>query len=364
MSEERAMRVLVVDDSAIYRRILGRVLEAEEGVEFVGVAPDGVEAVEQVARLRPDLVLLDLVMPRRDGLTTLEILGREHPDTAVLMVSAVSDAAKTIRALHLGAIDFVPKPEGGDAESLRRHLQRGIEAVRQRRRDRSRGAAVPPAQAPTALPAPVVRPAPERRFTGSDLVVVGVSTGGPSALESLLPPLPADLASPVLLVQHMPRGFTASLADCLDRRSPLAVSEARDGDAVLPGRVLIAPGGMHMVLAPREGGDAAPRVRVLEGAPRNQCRPSVDVLFESVAEHFGGPVLALVLTGMGSDGCEGVRALKRRGHTHCLAQDEATSVVYGMPRVVAEAGLADEVLPLEALSGRTLELAGAGRLAS
>jgi len=358
MSEERAMRVLVVDDSAIYRRILGRVLEAEEAVELVGVAADGVGAVEQVARLRPDLVLLDLVMPRRDGLATLEIPGREHPDTAVLMVSAVSDAAKTIRAPHLGAIDFVPKPEGGDAESLRRHLQRGIEAVRQRRRDRSRGAAMPPAQAPAARPAPVPRGA------GSDLVVVGVSTGGPSALESLLPCLPADLASPVLLVQHMPRGFTASLADCLDRRSPLAVSEARDGDAVLPGRVLIAPGGMHMVMAPPEGGGAPPRVRLLEDAPRNQCRPSVDVLFESVARHFGGSVLALVLTGMGSDGCEGVRALKRRGSTRCLAQDESTSVVYGMPRVVAEAGLADEVLPLEALSRRTVELAGAGRLAS
>jgi two-component system chemotaxis response regulator CheB len=356
-----SLQVLIVDDSAIYRRILTKVLAAIPDVSVAGTATNGREAIAFLKDTPVDLVLLDLEMPELNGLETLEILTREYRDTAVLMVSGVGDARKTMRALSLGAIDFVPKPEGGDTDALRQYLERGVRVVHSRRLARAHRRATTAVRAPSAaeLAAPRIHQVAARAAQQSDargLILIGVSTGGPVALERLVPALPGDLALPVLIVQHMPRGFAESLAESLARKSQLVVSEAKDGDSATPGRVLIAPGGRHMEVTAPSNLASAPRIRIHDGPLRNECRPAVDVLFESVASWCSSRVLAVVLTGMGTDGCDGVRALRARGAS-CVVQDEDSSVVYGMPRAVVEAGLSDAALPLSDIPKRIIAFA-------
>jgi two-component system chemotaxis response regulator CheB len=277
-----------------------------------------------------------------------------------------------MRCLEQGALDFLRKPEAADPEASRnelkdklrpllRHVQTRIN-LHQGSAARGGPAAPPVRAAPAHAAAPAVVPARPARLAPVpgriDIVAIGVSTGGPNALAELIPHLPADLPVPVLLVQHMPPLFTASLAEHLDQRSPLSVREARDGEPVLPGCVYIAPGGKHMVvrrLPDREGGVANPIIGLNENPPENSCRPSVDVLFRSLAAQYEGNMLAVVMTGMGNDGCEGVRAMKRRGCL-CLTQSEASCIVYGMPLSVDEAGLSDEQVPLDRLAGRITHL--------
>jgi two-component system chemotaxis response regulator CheB len=371
-----SLRVLIVDDTLVYRRILSEVVESLPDAVLVGTAPHGRLALSRLEQTPADLVLLDVAMPEMDGLETLRAIRRAFPGTSVIMVSGtnLSSAEITLQCLEQGALDFVHKPEGASAADSREALLAMLRPLFRHVRTRVnlfRGSGMPvstpadlepagpadPASAPSPAPAPAppsrparLPPPPER----IDIVAIGVSTGGPNALGELIPRLPADFPVPVLLVQHMPPVFTASLAEHLDQRSRLRVREARDGEPILPGTVLIAPGGRHMVVRRSPdpaGGPACAIVGINDQPPVNSCRPSVDVLFRSLASQYDGNMLAVVMTGMGSDGCEGVRAMKRRGCL-CLTQTEASCVVYGMPLAVDEARLSDERVPLERLAAR------------
>lgn len=372
---QNALRVMVVDDTVTYRRILAEVLQDLGEVEVVATAPQGRIALARLEQGPIDLVLLDLEMPEMDGLQVLELIRSRFPDTFVIMISGQNARAAeaTITALERGALDFIRKPEGLDPEGSRTELKEALRPllrmIRTRQSLRGNGApgqAPPPRTiAPAPLPAPPpmavpIRPVPSP--LGCEVVGIGVSTGGPNALGELIPLLPKDFPVPILLVQHMPPGFTASLAEHLDKRSAVRVKEASEGETILPGTVYIAPGGKHMVVRRRPGQEGAPDARIVgltEAPPENSCRPSVDVLFRSMAAQYDGNLLAVVMTGMGNDGCEGVRAMKRRG-CHCLTQTADTCVVYGMPMAVDGAGLSDERIPLSLMANRLIRLACRG----
>lgn len=339
------VRCLVVDDSALMRQFIRRSL-AERGIQVVGVARNGEEAVSGVLHLLPDVVTLDVNMPVLDGLAALRQIMASRP-TPVVMVSQLTarEAPASIEALASGAVDVVAKPEAStrDPSALARfadELARKVRiAARARPRPVSSGPqafAPPKPQKPFKSPAasadPRVRP---------PLVVIGSSTGGPAALCELFASLdPVLLPSPVIVVQHMPAGFTRSLAERLDSLSPLHVREAENGAALRPGEVLVAPGGFHLLV--RSGGLS---VSLDDSPPRQHVRPSVDVTLESAARHYPGPVVAVILTGMGSDGALGARLVRARGG-RVIVQDESTSAIYGMPRAVVEQGDADLVCPL------------------
>jgi two-component system chemotaxis response regulator CheB len=339
------LKVLVVDDSAIYRSLVRGCLREIDGVECVGAAHDGRDAIEKTRQLQPDVVLLDVEMPVMSGVEALPELFELNKDLGVIMVSCLTTvgADVTMEALQLGALDFVTKPQVKAGEdgfaALRDPLARVIAAFRESRKHRDATRA--PAPRAKGSKVPVV-----------DAVAIGVSTGGPSALSELIPSLPGDLRVPVLVVQHMPARFTASLAESLDRKSKLRVAEAQDGQVLRAAEVLIAPGGEHMAIG---GGDAEPHVLLRSDDPVNSFRPSVDVLFQSLCTAFEGRVLCVVMTGMGNDGLQGVRAIRERGG-YCLAQDQASCAVYGMPRAVVEGGQADEVIDLEDLARRIVEI--------
>lgn len=375
---EHELRVLVVDDTIIYRRILSTIIEELPGTTLSGTAPNGKIALAKLESTPADLVLLDVEMPVLDGLKTLEVIRERFPDVGVIMISGANSNAAgiTIRALERGAIDFIPKPEGADPAESQRQLAQQIKRIvqlfqtrrvlRSSRKSVAERGATPVVERTRALPAapvrePVANSAPERaagkRPSRIDLVVIGVSTGGPNALKEVVPRLTTELNVPVLIVQHMPPLFTASLAESLDRKSSLTVREGREGDVVRANTVLIAPGGKHMVIR-RDSAEAEGHGYVIalnDNPPEQNCRPSVNVLFRSAATHFGGKILAIVMTGMGEDGCEGVRAMKRQGCI-CITQEESTCVVYGMPRAVDEAGLSDARVPLDQLADRIMHI--------
>ena len=342
MPAERLIRMLVVDDSALYRLAIRNALEAIPGVEIVGVAKDGTEALEKIEALAPDLLTLDVEMPGLDGIGVLREVNRRELGVKSIMVSShtARGARTTTDALLEGAFDFIRKPTGLDGAAnrglLEVELAEKIEAFRLAadaegsvRRSRI---AVPKQGASTTqgigLPCRAV--------------VIGVSTGGPAALRRVLPALPAGLPVPVLVVQHMPPQYTAALAGRLDGLSELSVSEASDGCDLRAGKVLLAAGGRHMRLA-RTGGRVV--TRSSHDPPEHGCRPAVDYLLRSVVEVFGGEVLAVILTGMGCDGLAGCRLVREHGGS-VFAQHPTGCVVYGMPKVVIESGIADRVLPL------------------
>jgi two-component system chemotaxis response regulator CheB len=333
-------RVLVVDDSAFMRHCISRALSAQPDLEVVGTATDGIEALELVRRLRPDVVTLDVEMPRLDGLRTLEILMRDTP-LPVVMLSSLTEAGApaTIRALELGAVDFVTKP-APPAVGVRQVEPQLVAAVRAAAQARV------PGRVPTLTPAgreqAGVR-AGRAHARANQAVAIGCSTGGPRALLEVIPRLPPDLPATVLVVQHMPAGFTHSLAERLDHVSTLPVKEAQHGDLAIPGLVLLAPGGRHMEL------DPAGRVRLTDGPPVHGVRPSVDVLLSSLPPLFGERCVAVILTGMGCDGAAGAARVRAAGGW-VLVEDPATATVYGMPRAVAERGLAHRQAPLPAIA--------------
>jgi two-component system, chemotaxis family, protein-glutamate methylesterase/glutaminase len=333
------IRVLVVDDSAFVRQALARILSSDAEIEVVGTAADGVEAIEKAAALRPDVITLDILMPRMDGLEALERIMATQP-VPVLLVSTLTreGADVTLRGLELGALDFIDKSSVDRMEllSLSADLCARIKALagmRVRRR------------AVEAAPAPPLA-APAGRRGAADVVVIGTSTGGPPALTVIVPRLPASLRSTILVVQHMPAGFTKPLAERLAARSALPVREAVDGEPVAPGQVLIAPAGMHMKLAKRGG---RPRVS-LDEEPRTALhRPSADVLMASVARHYGPRAMGVILTGMGADGVAGLTAIRAAGG-RTLAESEESCVVYGMPKAAIEAGVVDREVSLEEIA--------------
>ncbi len=357
----RQVRVLVVDDSAFMRRILSELLAGDPDITVVGTARDGQDGVEKALALRPDVITLDIEMPRLDGYGALREIMAQCP-TPVMMVSSHTRAGAeaTIRALALGAVDFLAKPSGSislDMAVTRDELVTKVKAaagatVRYRRVL----AELPPLkreQKRVAATLPIGVPRAPRR-----LVVIGCSTGGPGALHQIIPRLPADLGASLLVVQHMPPGFTRSLAQRLDEISAIRVKEAEEGDLIEAGHVLLAPGGQHMVLAGED------RVRLSSDPPMHGVRPAVDVTLDTAVPLYGPRMMGVILTGMGFDGARGMAALKKSGG-QCVAEHASTCVVYGMPRAVVEMGLADQVLPIqeipaaivrfarEELSGRT-----------
>lgn len=342
-------RVLIVDDSAVMRSLLRSVVAADPSLEVAGTAANGVDALEAVAALKPDLMLLDVEMPVMDGLETLRRLQAQGSQVPVIMCSAVTQrgAKVTIEALAGGAADYVTKPaqQAGREQAavkLTAELLPKINALARRRRGERRAVAPPP------------RATPASREEAPGIVAIGVSTGGPAALDRVLPGLPAHFPLPILVVQHMPELFTQTLADRLDRTCSIRVREAVEGAPVRAGEVVIARGDWHLEVQGIAGG--AVRQHLTRNPPENHCRPSVDVLFRSCGAVYGAGVLAVVLTGMGSDGLAGCRALREAGAT-VLAQDEASSTVWGMPGAVAQAGLANRIVPLDQMAAELVRTA-------
>jgi len=351
-----SLRVLVVDDTVIFRRIISDALSGLPGIEVVGTASNGKLAMGRLAALQPDLVTLDIEMPEMNGLEVLEAMRAAGNNAGVIVVSSmtVRGGEMTVRALELGAFDFLTKAEGGNREAnladLRARLRPMLQAFERRREIRAILCGEAARQAPEAplpmveRPEQAVRRAVQR--TGAPMVLIGVSTGGPAALAKLVPALPGDLGAPVFIVQHMPAMFTGPLAECLDKKSALRVKQARDGEVAEPNCAYLAPGGRHMKLAAGPKGEIF--LRVTDDPPENGCRPAVDYLFRSAALQFPGRSVAVILTGMGRDGTDGLRMLKRTGCCS-IAQDEASCVVFGMPKEAIQTGLVDTVAPLETI---------------
>ncbi|HHJ16473.1 MAG TPA: chemotaxis response regulator protein-glutamate methylesterase [Gammaproteobacteria bacterium] len=352
-------RVLVVDDSGFFRRRIIEILEADARIKVVGTAADGKQAIAQVAALKPDVVTMDIEMPVMDGITAVRHIMSSTPVPVLMFSSLTHDGAQaTLDALDAGAVDFLPKcfeDIASDKEQAKLLLRRRIMGVVRQRPVRK---AAPRAAAPSARVAPgmaAAAPTPVPRRGQVQAVAIASSTGGPVALAQVLTKLPAGYRHPVLVVQHMPASFTPAFAKRLDQQCAVTVKEAQDGDVVKAGEVLIAPGGRQMTFR-QSGGEV--QVVISDGDPALHYKPCADICFDSIASVYGGKVLALVLTGMGADGREGARSLKQRGAT-VWSQDEDSSVIYGMPMAVAEAGLSDQVLSLRDI-GPALARAGGG----
>jgi two-component system chemotaxis response regulator CheB len=365
--------VLIVDDSVVVRRLVADALGADPAIHVAGTAANGQIALTKIEQLSPDLVTLDIEMPVMDGLATLREIRKRHPRLPVIMFSTLTafGASATLDALSAGASDYVTKPANVGSvresiEAVRSQLVPRIHAlVAPARRTTPPAAAVPasPAVIPSAVARPPVAPPAAAPHAGPpaariDVLAVGCSTGGPAALAEVLAALPANLPVPVVVVQHMPPVFTTLLADRLNRTTAVTVVEAADGTLLRPGTVYIAPGDRHLEVAKDTAG--RPVTRLTQAPPENYCRPAVDVLFRSVAAHYGAAAFGVVMTGMGSDGKIGAAALRAAG-SRILAQDEASSVVWGMPGAVVSAGLADSVLPLNQIGHRMAARAADGR---
>ncbi|HEX9078006.1 MAG TPA: chemotaxis response regulator protein-glutamate methylesterase [Desulfuromonadaceae bacterium] len=346
----RKVRVVVVDDSAFSRRTITKMLEGIQDIEVVGYATNGEDGIQKVIALKPDLVTLDLEMPKMDGFTLLRILTTRF-SMPVIVISALSGADKVFRALELGALDFVAKPSSSASKDLllikddlhRKVLQVvGLKPAHIRRHlQPSRVRAEVPGEASAGV---------DTSRHPIDIVAIGSSTGGPPALQSIFSAFERPYPFAVVVSQHMPPGFTRAFADRLDRASRFEVREAEDGDAVLPGRALIAPGGKNLVFEIHGGQVTA---RVVPPSATDRYVPSVDVMLESCASIYRSRMIAVILTGMGNDGSKGIRAVKEQGG-HVIAESEETAVVYGMPREAVATGVVDRAVPLQRIAREIL----------
>ena len=344
----RRIRVLVVDDSALVRKAIGDALARDPELEVVGTAPDPYVAREKIARLDPDVITLDLEMPRMDGLTFLRILMKHHP-LPVVVVSSLAQAGSqaALDAVEAGAVDVLAKPDGtmsigALADKLAWHVKAAAAAG-----GHLRGAAPPPAPA-AAVPG---TPAPLRVPLERQLIVIGASTGGVGALRQLIPALPPGLP-PIAIVQHISPSFSRAVAERLAEISEVAVREAGDDEPLLPGECVIAPGDVHLAVEHRGGF----RTRLVKSPPLHHCRPAVDVLFRSAAEAAGSSAVAALLTGMGSDGALGMQAIRAAGGA-TFAEHESSCVVYGMPKAAIDLGVVDRVVPLPQMAAAIIEAA-------
>ncbi len=360
------IRVLIVDDSALVRQLLGEMLAQDPGIEVVGTAADPYQAREKIKKLNPDVLTLDVEMPRMDGLTFLSNLMRLRP-MPVLMVSSLTErgADATLRALELGAVDFVSKPKTDLAHTLADYAEEIVAKVKMASHARLR----PPAALPSPRPsvaaiaertvdpklsadAVLARAQPPRHFKTTDkIIAIGASTGGTEAIKEVLIRLPVDTPG-VVISQHIPEAFSGPFARRMDSLSPMTVFEAQDGQQILPGHVYIAPGDRHLLVV-RDG--ARYVCKLSDGPPVNRHRPSVDVMFRSVAQNVGPNALGVILTGMGDDGARGLKEMHEAGAA-TVAQDEKTSVVWGMPGEAVKHGGVDQVLPLDAVAPALLHL--------
>lgn len=338
-----SIRVLVVDDSGFFRRRVTEIINADGRMEVIGVASNGQEAIEKNESLRPDVITMDYEMPVMDGITAIRNIMQRRPVPVLMFSSLTFEGARvTLDALDAGALDFLPKNFDAiakDSAQIKRALTDKIAAVA---RSQSKVAATT-----------VVKPAVKGRLSQTELVVIGTSTGGPAALQTLFRSIPAGFKTPIIIVQHMPGSFTKAFAERLNGLSPLVVKEAVDGDKILPSHVYVAPGGMQLMVDRRNGGV----IHIRESDERVNYRPSVDIAFASAAKHYGSKVLGVVLTGMGADGREGARLIKQGGG-HIWAQDEASCVIFGMPMAVIKDGLSDDILSLKDIGPRLAEEVG------
>ena len=347
------IRVLVVDDSAFMRRVIGDAIASQPDMQLAGAARSGLDALLKVEQLQPDVVTLDIEMPEMDGLTALRHLMVRYPRPVVMLSTMTqAGAATTLRALSIGAVDFVAKPTGAIALDFHRVRDELLHKVRVAAAAQVRQLTPEPRR-----PLQVTKPA-ARRDDFDHLVIIGSSTGGPRALGRLVPELPTDGRTAYVVIQHMPAGFTRSLAERLGASSQLAVREAAAGDRLEVGTVLVAPGDYHFRL------NTSGTVELDQGPRVHGVRPSVDVGLRSAAEHCGSRTVAVILTGMGQDGADGAATVHQAGG-YVVAEDEATCVVWGMPRAVAERGLANQVVPLhgmaQAIAAATATPAGLAR---
>lgn len=351
LASEKKIRVLVVDDSVVIRRLVTHALGEDTQIEVVGAAPNGAIALQRIPQLKPDVVTLDIEMPEMNGLEALKEIRKLYPSIRVIMFSTLTErgASVTLEALSLGASDYVTKAANvGSLDksmlSLRSEL---VPKVKQFFRPGVESKRAP--VAPVAKPSPIAALPPRPRVSGiagvRRVVAIGVSTGGPNALAEVMPLFPKNFGLPIVMVQHMPPLFTRLLAERLDGISQIRVEEAKEGSRLEPGKALIAAGGSHMRVQKVVGGYAT---TLDDGAPVNSCRPAVDVLFDSVAETFGGATVVAMLTGMGADGLRGTEKLVGLG-AYVVAQDEASSVVWGMPGAVVKAGLANVSVDLRSV---------------
>ena len=371
MFVSRKLRVLVVDDTIVYRKAVSDIIEEIPGVELAGVAHNGKIALDRIRHLQPDILTLDIEMPELNGLEVLAELRRQKSDVGAIMLSTLtaSGSSMTIKALELGAFDFILKPAGrgtlseskDELKNILEPLLRAFALTRKialpATRKSSGSTAHPPTAIDTSSPHTKRRESsgihdlalkPAKRFAKSEIVAIGISTGGPNALAKMLPQLPANLGVPLLIVQHMPPVFTQTLANSLDRKCALTVKEAENGEEILPNHVYIAPGGFHMkILAGADG--QTRKIQITDDPPENSCKPSADYLFRSVADYYVGRATAVIMTGMGSDGAKGLQVLKTKS-AHIIGQDEQSCVVYGMPKTPAEQGITDIEVPLEKIA--------------
>jgi len=337
------VRVLVVDDSALMRKLIPIILERDPDIEVVGTAMDGAFALRKIAELRPDVVTLDLEMPRMDGIETLRMIMRSAPLPVIVFSTHSKEGAySTFKALALGAIDFVAKPTDAAAGNLNPVAYQLIEKIKVAKR----------AGGPKTLPKPAAEPAHLQKKSSraalppSRIIAIGISTGGPNALQYVLSQIPADIPATFVVVQHMPEGFTEMFARRLDECCALDVQEAKSGDLLIAGRVLICPGNRHVMVRRMPRGEMA---ILSDSPPINGHRPSADVLFHSVAQEFGLTAVGIIMTGMGEDGAEGIGAIKAAGGM-TIAQSEETCVVAGMPRAAIVKGYVNKVISLDGLA--------------
>ena len=351
MSER--IRVLVVDDSALMRKLIPAILARDSAIEVVGTAMDGAFALKKIEELQPDVVTLDLDMPRMDGMETLRLIMRRAPLPVILFSTHSKEGGyATLKALALGAVDFLAKPKDAAAGHLEQIADQLIAKIKVAKRAVGR-----------KLPAAVLeeRPTPKKGTRAAlpprRIIAIGISTGGPNALQFVLSQIPADFQSTIIVVQHMPEGFTEMFAKRLDECCALEVQEARSGDLLLAGRVLICPGNRHIMVRRMPRGDMAV---LSDGPPVNGHRPSADVLFHSVSQEFGLTAVGVLMTGMGDDGAEGLGAIKAAGGM-TIAQSEDTCVVSGMPRAAINKGYANKIIPLDGVASFLMSNYGSER---
>lgn len=346
------VKVLIVDDSAFMRNVLSNMLSSDPEIKIVGTARDGLEAIEKVESLTPDIVTMDVEMPRMDGIAALKYIMGKNPVPVIMVSSLTTEGAKvTLDALDLGAVDFIPKNLSDLSINIVKIREILIEKIKHIGRKGIFKKRIRPAAAPRIVEIPKAMPL---RTTGDrrvGILAIGTSTGGPKALQEIVPRLPKDFPAPIVIAQHMPPNFTGPFAERLNQLSQITVKEAEEGEPLRNGVALIAPGRGHMRVKRLRGIETV--VTISENKEEFIYRPSVDALMLSIAEFFPGRALGVILTGMGSDGCKGLIEVKRTGG-RIFAQDEDTCVVYGMPKAVVDAGIADKVLSLEEMAGEII----------
>ncbi|HTC94784.1 MAG TPA: chemotaxis response regulator protein-glutamate methylesterase [Terriglobales bacterium] len=343
------IRVLVVDDSAVMRKLIPQILERDPTIEVVGTAMDGAFGLKKIEEVHPHVITLDLEMPRMDGTEMLRQIMRSDKIPVIIVSShSVAGAAATFKALALGAFDFIAKPRDGAQDRMDEIASELIAKIKVAAKARMHRweSGVPANNANHNNDKPIAKPAPRLKASPSKIIAIGSSTGGPNTLQYLLSQLPADFSAAMVVVQHMPEGFTEMFAKRLDESCSLEVKEAQSGDLLLAGRVLIAPGSKHMRVRRMPLGDI---VVLSDDPPHNGHRPSVDLLFRSVAQEFGPNAIAILMTGMGDDGADGVGAVRAAGGL-TIAQSEESCVVFGMPKAAIDKGFVTRVVPLETMA--------------